>query len=254
MKVIDAHWEQRNLGRHTAEILFAAGDSAGELPTRCFPLYDYIVAKVPVACLPLVHELEELGFRYLETQFEIVRDLRQPLSPAPAVQTLLRRIAVEEVTDAAAQAQVLAQVTPEMFATDRVSLDPLLGPDVGARRYRNWMQDELQSGKATLCELLWGTSRVGFFLLRHLDTTRCFATLAGLYTPYNGRGLGVGVVAKPIEWASARGRHWLVTRNSANNSESFKIHLSCGYTLSDILYLLRWAKPLPPHATAPKGS
>lgn len=242
MTIVDAHWEQRNLGLRAAEVLLAPDDQPAELPKRGFAAYDYIVAKVPSACLSLVHDLEVLGFRYLETQFEIVRDLQHPLALAPATQALLNRFECDEVTSAAGLQQVLAQVTPDMFTTDRVSLDPLFGPEIGARRYRNWIQDEMRSGQAVLCELRSAATRVGFFLLRRQGDTHGFATLAGLYSPYKGRGLGISIVAKPLQWATGHGLRRLVTRNSSNNMESFKLHLGCGYVLSDMLYLLRWTR------------
>jgi RimJ/RimL family protein N-acetyltransferase len=242
MDLIGAHWEKRNLNLETGELCFQSNDTIEDLDLSLFERYDYLVAKVPSGSVQLVHDLETAGFRFIETQFEISVDLNQPTLISRAVESLMEKINCYPLTTES-QVQALSnRITAEMFAVDRVSIDPELGLELGAQRYRNWILDEFKSEKAFIYELRLGQTAIGFFVLRKLDEKVLFATLAGLYSEYKNKGLGLSIVFKPIQWAKENGYSRIKTRNSSNNSDSFKIHLSCGYRLENMSYLLRWKR------------
>jgi RimJ/RimL family protein N-acetyltransferase len=242
MDLISAHWERRNLNLETGELSFQSSDTIQDLSPGLFESYEYLVAKVPSGSVQLVHDLESKGFRFIEAQFEISVDLCQPTLISGAVESLMAKISYYPLTTEAQVQSLSNRITPEMFAVDRVSIDPELGLELGAQRYRNWISDEFKSGKAFIYELRLGQTAIGFFVLRQLDEKVLFATLAGLYTEYKNKGLGLSIVFKPIQWAKENGYSRIKTRNSSNNSESFKIHLSCGYRLENVSYLLRWKR------------
>lgn len=244
MDLIGAHWEKRNLNLETGELSFKSTDTISDLDSILFEKFDYLVAKVPSGSVQLVHDLESRGFRFIESQFEIAVDLTQ-ITPVPkAVEALMEKINCFPLTTEVQVQVLLNRITAEMFAVDRVSIDPELGLEIGAQRYRNWILDEFKSEKAFIYELRLGQSALGFFVLRQMDEKVLFATLAGLYSEYKNKGLGLSIVFKPIQWAKEKGYSRIKTRNSSNNSESFKIHLSCGYKLENISYLLRWKRSL----------
>ena len=241
MKIIDAHWELRNLNLRVAEILFEdrelVDQNGFEFP---FDQYDFILAKIPAASVSFMHMLEDIGFRYLETQFEMVRDLRKTVIFPEMYKAILSKVSLLPVDNDTSLNALLDRIDSSLFDTDRVSLDPLLGPQKGAARYKNWMIDEYESGKAFLAELVFNKMPIGFFLLTKKNNSTYVATLAGLYKEYQKTGLGISAVAKPIEWCTSNGVTTLITRNSSNNPDSLKVHLSCGYVLRDIKYIFRW--------------
>ena len=83
MDQIEATWEERNLGlrvleitldeREERDVVTAIGDASRD--------FDYTLIKVPSGNPGLAHELEELGFRFLETQLEIFKKLKSYEEP-----------------------------------------------------------------------------------------------------------------------------------------------------------------------------
>jgi hypothetical protein len=127
MDQIEATWEERNLGlrvleitldeREERDVVTAIGDASRD--------FDYTLIKVPSGNPGLVHELEELGFRFLETQLEIFKKLKSYEEPKGPI---LEEIQYQEVGSREGLDLVLEQIDEQMFVTDRVSLDPALGP------------------------------------------------------------------------------------------------------------------------------
>jgi GNAT superfamily N-acetyltransferase len=242
MRIVEALWERRNLGREVLEIEFEANDKEwdpGALKRAVSA--DYVLAKVPAGNVRLVHALEDDGYRFLEAQITIQIDLSQPLKPPASADAICASVASRAITQPAALDELLFAMDTGMFNTDRVSLDPVLGPGPALTRYQNWIRDEFSNVENVLQGLYLGQKPVGFFLLRKLSAEHYFASLAGVFTLYRGTGLGVAAMWKPIEWALANGARRLTTRNSANNPASLKIHLAVGYQIQRVHYLLRKA-------------
>ena len=74
----------------------------------------------------------------METQLYL-KDHFAPLETPDQIKEWMNgaeRVTVEKTC--AAWGRVIDKITPGMFSTDRVSLDPLLGMDVACIRYKNW--------------------------------------------------------------------------------------------------------------------
>ncbi|MGD0343309.1 MAG: hypothetical protein ABSA76_16540, partial [Bacteroidales bacterium] len=75
MKIIDAKWEERNTGLKTCEIIFNTEDTIKDyLDAKVEDKFDYFVVKIPNGNLKLIHDFENIGFRYMEMQFCISVD------------------------------------------------------------------------------------------------------------------------------------------------------------------------------------
>mgnify|MGYP003351483234 CR=1 FL=1 len=226
----------------TAEVSFASGDSIQQLDPNIFKHYEYIVAKLPSGEIKLLHELEKLDFMFLEAQFDLSIHFDNSIRTAKSSDVLMSRITSTPIETTEKIIKLTQQITPELFQVDRISIDPELGKEVGAIRYKNWILDEYKNGKIFAHEIMLGSTPIGFFILKELSANRLFSLLAGLYSPFKNKGLGLSIVQKPIDWAKEHNYREISTRNSSNNSESFKIHLACGYRLDAISYILRWKR------------
>ena len=77
-----ASWERRNLGCDAWEIELTAADAA-DLDATLGALHDpsfagcYVVVKIPVGFIRLLHALEDDGFRFVESQLRL-RDVLEP--------------------------------------------------------------------------------------------------------------------------------------------------------------------------------
>ena len=146
MKVIDAFWEQRNLGMKCAEIEFETSDDAS-CCAKAFEeasSYDYLVAKIPAGNPTILHSVQSQGFEFVECSLHLRHELKQignyHLFDAPILVTAHQAIKEDDV------AYILKRVQDGLFNTDRIYLDPAFSHEQAARRYVNWIQDELAKG------------------------------------------------------------------------------------------------------------
>ena len=73
MKIIEAVWEQRNLGVTCAEIEISASDTSNAVRNAVLSRHEqYLVAKVSPANTEVMFALQNMGFTYIETLFEVV--------------------------------------------------------------------------------------------------------------------------------------------------------------------------------------
>jgi RimJ/RimL family protein N-acetyltransferase len=242
MRVVEATWEKRNLGLVVAEVTLD-GDLTS-LPAELDDVrarHDYVLVRVPARRVGVLHRLEDLGFRFIEAQFELLADLVRPKPCADAIAAITARTRFEPVSDAADLESLLGKLDEATFANDRVALDPLLGPKLSLQRCRNWIRDEFPKEGNVLAKLIYGDREAGFFLLRQAEPAHYFSTLAGVFTPYRNSGIGLAAIRLPLVWAQQHGAKRVTTRNSSNNLESFRAHLAAGYEVQGISYLLRHA-------------
>jgi hypothetical protein len=239
MKIEEERWDKKHLNLNVVKVEFEQKDTINSLRNEEIECYDYVIAKVPIRELELTHLLEHNGFRFLETQFELVLDSRKPCAMPKYFEKILNEISYKKITRYQNVERIINRIDENFSDSDRVSLDPFFSRNIGAKRYRNWIRDEYNGEKSTLFELFLKERPIGFFLLKRIDTKSYLALLAGLYPEFKNSGLGISVVAKPIDWAIQNRIVTLVTRNSSNNLQSLKIHLECGYTIQRINYVLR---------------
>lgn len=81
MKIVEATWERRNLGRDAWEVTLGREDVADVGKTLAALRDDrfagaYVCVKMPVGNLKMLHALEDDGFRFLETQFSLIDKFR----------------------------------------------------------------------------------------------------------------------------------------------------------------------------------
>lgn len=243
MKITDAIWEKHNLGVIALEIEIDSSDSFSHLSNLItLHNYDYVIIKVPIRLLSFAHALEDMGFRFMETQVALSRDLHVASNFSTGFNFLLQKIEVKQANDNDHLEKILSRIDISMFATDRISMDPLFGPQVGMERYKNWIKQEVIKEGSILAELSLNKKSIGFYLLSKLENGAYFSTLAGIYSEFRGKGLGISAVAKPLECVIELGGRWVHTRNSTNNLESLKLHLTCGYSIKEMFYIFRWLR------------
>ena len=127
MKMIDAEWEQRNLGVSAVEIEVEPNDSFEDFQ-RALSGCDarYLVAKISVSRSDFLFGLPELGWRFVEAQESL--SLQRSVYRVPK---MLRRFddrCVYRLAENRDQARAaLRHFRDGSFDTDRVALDPMFG-------------------------------------------------------------------------------------------------------------------------------
>ncbi|MDR1774988.1 MAG: hypothetical protein LBS17_00780 [Actinomycetes bacterium] len=231
MRIIDAVWEKRNLGVETHEIeLDGSEDLQNVRDVLAYDKSRYCVVKSPIGRLDLYEELSTLGFHYAESLFTLRADTLKIADSGSESDTCFR-LALDADVD-----ELLQAVESGLFTTDRIALDPVFGPRIAARRYCNWIRDEI-ARNADLVILLFEGMPVGFTLLREADLGTCKVALCGMYPPYQSRGLSGLIVRAGLERTRAMGQRVLLTPISSNNPASLKAHIKAGCVPDTIQYV-----------------
>ncbi|MFF2911605.1 GNAT family N-acetyltransferase [Paenibacillus sp. NPDC057934] len=243
MKKVDAFWELRNLDKTVLEVEFDDKDTTDclNILSSDFETYDYIVTKIPKGRLDLVHSLEDRGFRFMETQIELSYNLNKHTKASSYVKKLSDQTQYKQVTTLDQLNALLSRIDDDLFITDRVSLDPLLGTTTAHNRYLNWLTDAFHTGNAAIYEVELKSRDIGFFYSSPLDDTTIYGALASVYKKYRNRGLGLIVLETAFNWAKKEGYSKIVTRVSSNNLEALRANLNLGFESKNMHYILRKA-------------
>ena len=238
MKIVEATWERRNFGRNVWEITLGREDMA-DVEKTLVALHDncfagaYVCVKMPVGNLKMMHALEDDGFRFLETQLSLMDRFKADdiLGLCEKANERIEFRTVEK--DEVAWERVIAKVVPEMFDTDRVSLDPELGPEIACTRYQNWMRDLRNDPRSELMVMLLNGQEIAFNVDVVEGNTR-HGILAGNFPEFKNTGYGMALIAGPREKQTK-----VRTAVSSNNPQVLRSHQNCGRVVYKEMYVLR---------------
>ena len=242
MKIVEATWERRNFGRDVWEVTLGREDVA-DVEKTLAALQDsrfagtYVCVKMPVGNLKMLHALEDDGFRFLETQLSLMDRFKADdmLGLFEKQDAQIAFVTVEK--DKGAWERVISKVVPEMFDTDRISLDPLLGPEIACKRYKNWMRDLFSDPRSELGVMLLDGKEIAFGLDIVEDNTR-HGILGGNFPEFKNSGYGMALMAGPCGRKTR-----LRTSVSSNNPQVLRVHQNCGRVVYKEMYVLRKLMP-----------
>lgn len=218
MDIIEAGWDQKITGIRTCEILFKAGESYDDyLKTEAEKNFEFIVAKIPVGDLKLVHQLEDNGFRYLENQLclsfkteqlDRINSLWYRLFDGFEYRLVKTRSEISSVTE---------QVSSKMFEADRYSRDPLWQKDYSSPRYVNWINSLFLSEDVQIYVMVRKGTEVGFFAVKKESDKINSCPIAGIYNQHKFSGYIFVLVWYILEISRKEGRTKFITSISSNN-------------------------------------
>ena len=83
MEKIEQPWEKKNLGVHSVEFRFDGTESIEKIGREILGEinFDYQLCRVPVGRMDIVYLLQDHGFRFAETSFELSADLKNLALP-----------------------------------------------------------------------------------------------------------------------------------------------------------------------------
>lgn len=247
MKIIDAFWEKRNLDVDVIEIELDKKDMIDintsiskitELRSRGKLIY----IKAPVGNLELIHALEDLGFRFLECQLKISKNIEE-YTPPTSIKSLLENTRAQIIEKNNYELQkLLKNITLGMFCTDRIFLDPLWGDSnkkLSAVRYKNWIKDIFFNEDIISYYILHHNNKVGFGVSK-IDKDRgyVYLLLGGAFRDRQDPIAGVAFINAPLALFSENSKK-IETAISANNLAACKLYSEFGYKINKVVYVLR---------------
>ena len=243
MKIVEAKWERRNFKCDAWEITLEHSDMSdidktiSALNAECFA-GSYVCIKIPVGNLRMLHALEDDGFRFLETQLSLM-DRFNPDDAMKFPENIASHVyfTTVERDDKEGWERIIAKIVPEMFDTDRISLDPLLGPDIACERYRNWIRD-LRNDPRSKMTLIIADSEPVAFSLDIIDGTTRHGVIGGTFPEFKNTGYGMFLISGPCNREQEFGSK-ARTVVSSNNLKVLRAHQNCGKVIYKEMYVLR---------------
>lgn len=248
MKIIDAFWEKRNLNVDVTEVELDKRDildthltlsKIAELRSPGRVIY----TKIPVGNLNLLHALEDMGFRFLECQIKVSRSLNDYEPPAQMKKTL-KNAGVEIVEKNERQLRVLlGRITPGMFNTDRICLDPLWGDareDLSAIRYKNWISDIFFNQETVIYYANFFDINLGFGIAKKDQRENSVSLLlGGVFEKGSNPFSSISFMNAPLVLFKDKISR-IKTSVSSNNLPVCKLYDMFCYQIEETLYVLRF--------------
>ena len=161
MKIVDAFWEKRNLGLNCTEITVEADDDVEAVEKAVNEnASEYTVVRVPACKSDAMFAMPRMGFTFVECLINLVHELK-----STALTGIYKRfndcMTYHSMSDDDKK-QLLNEIDKGIFETDRVFLDPFFPKELAAKRYVNWVGDEIAAGTEVF-KVCYRDKDIGFF-------------------------------------------------------------------------------------------
>ena len=236
MQIIDAYWEERNLGVSCYEIKTGFRDSLEEIKEQYEELKErqYMVVKVPSSRPDIIPFFQQREFAFCETAITLEHNLRSIDVPKRLEKIFEKcrwvRMVEEDI------GFLHDQVYKNVFKTDRVYMDPMFTEEQAARRYDCWIQDLIHDDNIPY-KVMFQDETVGFFLNKEVKAGVYDGLLAATYSNYEGTGMGYCIQYAGLKSAMDRGASKYIGHVSANNPTVLKMLLSIGFSVKEMEYV-----------------
>jgi len=234
LKIVNAFWEKRNLGVEAVEFVVEKDDNEAVISEILKNETQYNVVKLPVGKTALMASIQENGYRFAECMLNFTHSLSETgVLNAAALSN--EGVSARLMTEGDFSA-LCDELMKGLFNTDRIYCDARFGPEVSARRYKNWLTDERAKSNAVY-KLEYHGESIGFFALKEVEERVFDPFLIGLYNAYKGRGLGRSMAYCAMAECIKSGAKSISTHISSNNPANIRIYKSLGYEVGGVEYV-----------------
>jgi hypothetical protein len=218
VKLINAFWEERNLGLKSCEIIFEKKDLLDlNLMQDLKNKYKYIVAKVPEGDIPLVHKLENEGFHYIENKFHYSAESHNYQIFDKKYLEHYKNVHCQKVSDTLSYNLIKKEVHNHLFEFDRITLDPYFDNEVASLRHTLWIEDLFKNETVETYLLKNREKDFGFFMFEKRDENY-FIPMAGIFEKFQKTGLAFFLIYFPFKIAAEDGVKTVEAIFSSNNT------------------------------------
>lgn len=236
MKIIDAVWEERNLGVSTYEIKIEFQDMLEDVSKKYSELTEkqYMVVRIPSSCHWAVPFFQSKGYSFIEAAVTLRHDLKN-IPVSLGLKNLFDRCSYDEMDDNDIEV-MYNEIDKGIFKTDRIYLDSAFRKGVSAQRYKHWLADMILQGKVPY-KVIYNNEVIGFFVNSETKNGVYDGILAGVYSNFEGSGLGVCIQYMGLIYCMNNGAKRFIGHVSANNMGVLKALTSLGFKITDIEYI-----------------
>ena len=237
MRIIDAFWEKRNLGVNCTEIEVDISDDPQQALSAILNAEnDYTVVKISSAMTDMVLNLQENGFKYIESSFELSKRLNEK-PELPGIFTRYQKDMTVSKANEEEIEMILSDIrTGNIFSTDRIAVDPAFSKRIAGERYANWICDLLKKDECCISIAKYKGNNVAFGVLDSKNG-KANAVLGGLLSQYSKSAMGFLAVYANTLFSYECGNKSVYTHVSSNNMSILKLHMLFNYSINDCEYV-----------------
>lgn len=172
----------------------------------------YVEVKVPIEEVALIHDLESLGFRFVECQFKMSYKLKETFETKSFPYDF-------ELVETEEDLQPVLAIAKETFVADRFSIDPLLPPQASGQRYEAYVRRSMKVDDEEVYRLRNQNTGevVAFKTHRILNQKHVLLLLGGTKSEYKKTGIATINEYFELNDLKARGFRKVYTHISARN-------------------------------------
>ncbi|KUL02511.1 MAG: hypothetical protein XE11_1734 [Methanomicrobiales archaeon 53_19] len=187
--------------------------------------------------LEKIHYLEELGFNYMESQYEVEKSLAVPYKVSPFSKHCSLHVLDYSDTKTI---ENIENIIITAFDTDRYYLDPKLDKRCSGLRYKNWF---LTSFDDQNFSTYYYTSRkqdkiVGFLMVK-TEPNEVYLALGGISHDFKGYGFYASLLIDYLNYAFSQGNKKFYSSISSHNLEILNIYIYLGFSVVDEKIVMR---------------
>ena len=205
MKIVNAVWEERNLGISSAEITAELSDQVDDFEK-------------------LIIEIEQ-KYKYITVDMMFFEHDLHQITRTPLQQRLYDSIKVEPMSESDFPI-LFEEIDKGSFSFDRISNDPYFSKKLGTTRFHNWLYDEKERG-AIFIKASYKGEMSGFFTIRDLGDGVYTSALGGTFMKFRRGGLGTNVQTPEV--VKKYGGKKLVLGVSTNNMIQIRALIQNGF-------------------------
>ena len=240
MYVIDCYWELDNFGEKVAEVVVENHDVFDRTEFQSINgNYQYVVVKVPMNMLSFNFGLTEMGYTMIETQINISKRYKDFNFEDRLVKNVYPHVSSIRISTREELEDIISKITPDMFSTDRIYLDPYFSHEVSSRRYINWMRKDFDNSKAIISRTFYDDVNVGFGFTHIDDNGTKHGLLGGIFEEYQDMGLGIMTAGLAFIAAKKNNSVFKVLRTavSSNNPHVWQFYNYLGFKIDKMCYV-----------------
>jgi hypothetical protein len=175
--------------------------------------------------------LEKQGFRFIELNYRPVLAGLGGFSEDP------------EITVCSAlpeDAKEISGFAAQIFTTGRLHVDPLVGSEIGNRRYGLWAANAFHHTDQRVLKCQMGHRIVAFMVVEQPTPTSRFWSLVGLAPGLAGKGLGLRVWKAVLAYHYREGVDEVYTSISSHNTAVHNLYVKLGFCFPAPTITLHW--------------
>lgn len=238
MEIIDAYWEERNLGVKSYEIILSQEDTMEDFILQEKRLIEngtkFIVVKSPVNVPEFIFDLQRKGYFFIETAFSLVLKKNNFKCPTYIARRdhdfETRKLQTPDMIQ-----RVYDEIAKGIFNSDRIALDKHFTQHIANNRYINWIKDLIVQGNA-IHEIYYNGDPIGFFVFQKIDDKKVKGILTGTYEKYLTSGFGAVITNKLCNAVWTLGYTSFYVNVVSNNLKALRTNLLFGFEIEDISY------------------